>query len=302
MSGNNYEIHLYLYSAVPREGLQNLIREYCIDEEIENLDQTLRDWDTATRALRQIEAQEAGLANNKTTYSIDPNPRFDEIQKDELFKNAFQATPIEFRYVDLDDLIAYQRQVSLDHVASLEKKIPDKPTEDELIDICITTKVDMPTPIPTKKSGNSWFFTSPVSDFRFLGGYLKEKITDDDIKHTTVSAVPSHAITLFVGFGSPTINVVEAGGRLILNNGFHRVYTFYKKDIKRIPVVVQKVGNVDIDFPPHLNPLKQYLLGSQRPVMIKDFFNPDLIKEFKQKKLVKTVRVDFLKDETNIEV
>lgn len=298
---NDYEIHLYLYSALPRDQLQNLIREYCIDEEIQNIEQTLEDWEQATKALRKIEEQETGLANNNVTFDI-TNPKLDEIAKDVLFKNTFEKTPTEFRYIDIDNVVAFQRQVSLSHVGNLEKKIPDNPTEEELIDICVSPKTDVPIPKPTRKTGNSWVFTSPSTDFRFLGGYLKEQITEDDIKYTNISAVPTHAITLFVGYGTSTINVIEANGRLILNNGFHRVYTFFKKGIKRIPVVVQKVGNVDIDFPPHLNHLKQYLIVNKRPVVIKDFFDSNLVKEFKQKKMIKTVRVDFIPDETALDV
>jgi len=301
LTEENYETHLYLYSALPRDGIQNLIREYCIKEEQQNIEQTLKDWEKATQALRETEKKEQGLADNNVTFDI-TNSKLDSIEKDVLFKNTFEKTPTEFRYVEIDNLVAYQRQVSLDYIATLEKKIPNSPTEEELIDICVSPTTDVPIPKPTRKTGNSWIFTSPSPDFRFLGGHLKEKITDDDIKYTHISAVPTHAITLFVGYGTSSINVIEANGRLILNNGFHRVYAFYKKGIKRIPVVVQKIGNVDIDFPPHLNNVKQYLLGQKRPIVIKDFFDSNLVREFKQKKMIKTVRVDFAGDETTLEV
>ncbi len=298
----DYETRLYLYCGLPQEQVSGLIKEHCIEEEKQNHDTILQEWLTSVQALRLVEQQDAGVSNNAVTYDLPDNPKLNQLQNDSLFKNAFSKLPYEFKYIDIENLIAYQRQVSLDHVANLEKKIPDKPTEDELIDICIPPKVDMPTPKTMKISLNAWTFTSPVQDFRFLGAFLKDKITDDDIKYTDVSAVPTHAITLFVGYGGPQINVILANNRLILNNGFHRVYTLYKKGIKRIPVVVQKVGNVAIDFPAHLIAQKEYLLGHPRPVVVKDFFNSSLVREFKQKKLTRIVTVNFGAQPSDIDV
>jgi len=298
----DYETRLYLYCGLPQEQVSGLIKELCIEEEKQNHDTILQEWLTSVQALRQVEISDAGISNNAVTYDLPDNPKLNQIQQDTLFKNTFSKMPYEFKYIDIENLIAYQRQVSLDHVANLEKKIPDNPTEDQLIDICIPAKVDMPTPKTMKSSQNSWTFTSPSQDFRFLGAFLKEKITDDDIIYTDISAVPSHAITLFVGYGGPTINVIQANNRLILNNGFHRVYTLYKKGIRRIPVVIQKVGNVAIDFPPHLNTQKEYLLGHPRPVVVKDFFNSSLVREFKQKKLTRTVTVSFNAQPSDIDV
>jgi len=298
----NYVPHLYLYSGLSQDQVSNMVKEFCIEEEKKNIDTILQEWLIAVQALRQVEQQDAGVSNNAVTHDLPDNPKLNQIQDNSLFKNTFSKLPYEFKYIDIENLIAYQRQVSLEHVANLEKKIPDKPTEDELIDICIPPEVDMPIPKTMKTAQNAWTFTSPAQDFRFVGAFLKEKITDDDIKYTDVSAVPSHAITLFVGYGGPTINVIQANNRLILNNGFHRVYTFYKKGITRIPVVVQKVGNVDIDFPPHLVPQTNYLLKHPRPVVVKDFFNSNLVRVFKQKRLTRTVTITFGAQQTDIDI
>ena len=40
-----------------------------------------------------------------------------------------------------------------------------------------------------------------------------------------------------------------------------------------IPVVIQRVGNPQLEFPPQVAGLpKEYLLGSPRPVVMEDFF------------------------------
>jgi hypothetical protein len=58
-----------------------------------------------------------------------------------------------------------------------------------------------------------------------------------------------------------------------LNNGFHRVYALRSIGVTEIPVVIQRVGNPQLEFPPQVAGLpKEYLLGAPRPVVMKDFF------------------------------
>jgi hypothetical protein len=56
--------------------------------------------------------------------------------------------------------------------------------------------------------------------------------------------VPVGAIILFVGYGAGSVNVLEANNRLILNNGFHRVYALRKSGVSKIPVVLLLIVSV----------------------------------------------------------
>lgn len=146
-------------------------------------------------------------------------------------------------------------------------------------------------------------FSSPSVDFRFLGGFLKDQLTEDDLKFTNVGAQPIRAITLFVGYGSGSINVYQVGNRLILNNGFHRVYALYKKGIRKIPVVIQKIGNPAIEFPPQILGLSaDYLLRHPRPILVKDFFNEHLTRVFKRKKMIRILNVGLAVSTADFEV
>ena len=78
------------------------------------------------------------------------------------------------------------------------------------------------------------------------------------------------------------------------HHGFHRVYTLRKKGITKIPVVVQNIGNPNLDMPPSILGLdRSYLLGHPRPVLVKDFFNSKLTTVLKLKKTVTTVKVQW---------
>lgn len=287
---DDYSPYLYLYASMSKPEVTGLVTSFCTQDEINNLEQTHNDWESATQEMRNIEQTELGIADNNVLSPIH-SPKIDEIKADPLFKNSFSNSIIDFQYIELENLVASQRNVSLNYVDQLLKRIPEKPTEDELIDICLSPKQSLPPPKATQTQAG-WIFSSPTVDFRFLGGFLKEKITDDDLKFTQVSAQPVRAITLFVGYGSGSINVYQVGNRLVLNNGFHRVYAFYKKGIKKIPVVVQKIGNPAIEFPPRiLNLSQEYLLRHRRPVLVKDFFNDKLTRTFKRKNIIRTVKI-----------
>lgn len=295
--------YLYLYGAMAQPEIAQIVKSFCVNEESLNLSDTLKNWQKATSAFRKIESQDADAADNNTTFDIKSNPKLEAIKNDPIFQKTFARTPIEFKYVEVDNLVAPQRNVSLDYVDKLLKRISDSPSEDELIDLCISSKQLVPTPKPTQKAPGSWFFSSPSVDFRFLGGYLKDKLTEDDLRYTGVGGMPVMALTLFVGYGSGTINVLKVNGRMVLNNGFHRVYALRKKGITRIPVVVQNIGNPELEFPAMmLNLTKDYLLKHTRPVLVKDFFNNDLTKVFKRKEMIRTVRVDFGADTTDLDV
>lgn len=300
---DSYSPFLYLYGVMAQPEIAQLVKSFCVKEESLTLGDTIKNWQKATSAFRKVESQDAGAADNNTIFDIKSNPKLDTIKNDPIFQKTFARTPIEFKYVEVDNLVAPQRNVSLDYIEKLLKRIPDSPSEDELIDLCISSKQLVPTPKPTQKAPNSWFFSSPSVDFRFLGGYLKDQLTEDDLRYTGVGGLPVMALTLFVGYGSGSINVLKVNGRIVLNNGFHRIYALRKKGITRIPVVVQNIGNPELEFPTRmLNLTKDYLLKHTRPVLVKDFFNNDLTKVFKRKEMIRTVRIDFGADTTDLDV
>lgn len=284
--------YLYLYAAMSQPEVTGIVRSYCTQEEITDLPNTLNSWLQARTKLQQIVSQEQGIADNGPTYDIGDNQKLKDLKNDPLFQNTFSNSPIEFKMVDIDNLIATQRNVYLNYVDDIEKSIPDNPSVDDLIDICLPLRQQPPEPKATQINPLTWIFSSPSPDFRFLGGYLKEQITEDDLHYTQVSGFPVKTITLFVGYGGSSVNVMHANNRLVLNNGFHRVYALRRKGITRIPVVIQKIANPQLEFPREkLGLTREYLLGDPRPILVKDFFVDGLTKEFKRKKMITTVQV-----------
>jgi hypothetical protein len=89
-----------------------------------------------------------------------------------------------------------------------------------------------------------------------------KELTAEDLDHAVSGGLPAAAIIAFVGYGGAPVNVLKVGSRIVLNNGFHRVYTLRRLGVKEIPVVVQHVSNPQLEFPPQVGGLpKEYLLA-----------------------------------------
>ena len=302
MANEPFLTYLYLYAAYTKKKVASLVKNKCISEESAQLKETMQSWEEATESLREIEEQESGIADNCETFDISSG-LIEAIKLNPAITNTFSKDVIEFKMVEVDKLIAVQRQVLLDYADELVKKIPRNPSEDDLLKFCLIPEQHAPLPKPTRVGSDTLYFTSPSGDFRFLGGYLKKELTEEDIKITKVGGFPTHAIMLFVGYGAPSMNAYSVNGRVILTNGFHRAYALRKKGIKKIPLLIKKIGNADLEFPSNIQGLKKdYLLNHPRPILLKDFFNEDLVREFKKKQTTNVLNVRWASGKVSIDL
>ena len=302
MTDDSYLSFLYLYAAYTKKRVSDLIKNKCIAEEYDQSGQIFRSWQDATEALRKIEEQESGAADDCKTYEI-KSGLIEAIKQNPKIKNTFSTHVLDFALVDIDHVIAPQRQVLLDYVDQLIEKIPKNPSEDDLLKFCLIPEQQVPMPKLTRKGSNSWYFSSPSRDFRFLGGHVKKEITKDDIEFTKVGGFPTHAITLFVGYGIGCMSANIVNGRVVLTNGFHRAYALRSKGITKIPLLLKKMSSADLEFPDEIQGLsKDYLLKHKRPILIKDFFNDDLVRIFKRKQSTTIVNVKWDSDKVSIDL
>jgi hypothetical protein len=134
-------------------------------------------------------------------------------------------------------------------------------------------------------------FSSPNADIRFLGAFVK-RLSSEDLEYAVSGGLPAAAIIAFVGYGGAPVNVLRAGRRVVLNNGFHRVHALRSVGVGEIPVVVQEVRNVQLEFPPAVGGLpKEYLLAVARPVLMKDFFEAEFAITLKARQRMKMVTI-----------
>lgn len=278
--------------AMQQNALAQHVRLSCIPEEITRLEGILNAWRGASAKMASLANAESGLPDRIVIQ--DPplalRERTEEIASDRLFKASFSAMPTTFKVVELDHLVAAQRDVNLDYVDALRARIPGNSTA-ELLDYCVGSRTAPPDLKTLQTATNQMTFSSRSLDLRFLGGSPKP-LTESDIAVAHLGGQPVEAVALLVGFGTPSISAWQIGSRLVLGNGFHRVFALRMEGIKSIPIVVQHVANVEIEFPDQFLGLSRaYLVHQPRPVLVKDFFDSTLTVELKLKPRRKVLKV-----------
>ena len=289
-----YYRYRYLMGAMQQNLLTTTVRLMCITEEVARLDEIARAWRGASARMTLLATEETGLLDH--IFATEPpmkiRSRLKEIEEDRLFQASFSALPTDFMVVEIDRLVAPQREVNLDYVDDLRKRVPGKSIE-ELVNFCVGPRAEPPDLKVLQTAQNQMTYTSRSLDLRFLGGYPKQ-ITENDIAVAHAGGQPVDVIALLVGFGAAPINVLMAGGRLILVNGFHRVVAMRLEGITHIPVVVQHVAHPEIEFPDQFLGLSRaYLLQDPRPVLVKDFFDAALTIELRLRPRRKTVKISW---------
>jgi hypothetical protein len=288
----NHFKYRYLMGAMQQNVLSTTVRMMCIAEESDRIKEILAAWQSASVRMTKLAETEAGLPDR---IRIEEPPqsivdRLKDIIQDRLFAASFSAMPISFNIIDTDNLVAPQREVNLDYVESLIKRIPGKQIED-IVEYCVGPRTEPPDLKLLQTAQNQMTYSSRSLDLRFLGGSPKP-IGEDDIAVAHMGGQPVEVVSLLVGFGAAPINTFQVGSRLVLNNGFHRVVALRMAGITKIPVVVQHVANPEIEFPEQILGLSRaYLLQHPRPVLIRDFFDNALTVELRLKQRRKIVKV-----------
>jgi hypothetical protein len=296
--------YLLLYGASAKAEVINYVRTECIPEEQNSLSQIVAEWEAAGKTFRKIEESGAGEAERIEVKDIPAEyfPKLHQIEEDFLFKQSFSLIPYEFKLVEIDPLVASQRAVNLDYVAVLKERIPPNPSMSDLIDLCLSPKTQVKLPAEQVLAQNAYSYTSENLDFRFLGGFQKQ-LTQEDIQACTAGGYPLAAIVLLVGLGAGSTSVMSYQNRFVLANGFHRAFALRSSGVTHIPVVVQRVANPQLEFPPVLANLpREYLLGAPRPALLKDFLNQQLTRKLRVKARNRVVQVQWAANQFNMPI
>jgi len=292
MAEEKFFRYRYLMGAMQQIQLTMTVRLACVPEEVARVPEIVQAWRRASARMQELATEEAGVADQIT---VEETPsairgRLAEIETDPLFRASFSDVPTSFRVAEIDKLVAPQRDVNLDYVATLRERIPGTAVKD-LVEFCVGPRTEPPELKVLQTAQNQMTFSSRSLDLRFLGGFPKP-IGEDDIRVAHFGGQPVEVVTLLIGFGAAPINGWMVGRRLVLANGFHRIVALRSRGITRVPVVVRHVTNAEIEFPEqYLGLSRTYLLQHQRPVLVKDFFDETLTLELKLKPRRKILKV-----------
>lgn len=220
-----------------------------------------------------------------------------------VFRRAFAVVPVRVALVELDSLVAYQRTVNLEHVRRLRARLGPSPSPREVFDFCLPT-VRPPAeaaPFRVRPAGDGEFvFTCESTDLRFLEAVT---LRPEQVSGYDAPGAVAGVVGLVVGFGSNFVNVISAEGRLVLNNGNHRVYALRELGLTHAPCVVQDVTRreeLKVVGGGRLRRDPDTYLRGARPPMLRDFFDPLLSRRVRLVKKTRHVRVKFSVDEESI--
>src|SRR3989442_9018238 len=171
---------LYLIGAATQPELVGFVRTQAMPEEAASNEATMDQWRAARQKYLSIVASNPGEADS---ISVQPLSRQDlevahEFAADPRFANAFAVSQFEFRSVDVDLLVAPQREINLDQVDAMLRRWGDL-TETKIREICLAPASPLPASAPLQLADNLFAFSSPYQDFRFLGGFAKPLSTED---------------------------------------------------------------------------------------------------------------------------
>lgn len=278
--------HLALiYGTLTQGELNNYLELVSADPE-KRKEQIKQSWAAAAAAFQELVATEAGLPESVGTRPLPPelDEYLQQIRADARFTKTFANYPISFEEVEIDKLVAGQRTVHLDWVSRLTAK--GKP--DHIAEFCFDPGKDT-TPVTIARTGNTTFTASSHNPgLRFLGAF-EQPYQPNGIQ---TGGQPVRAVVLLLGYGISTVNVYRVKERLILGNGFHRLYALKALGVTHAPAVVQNVNHPQLEMPPVIAEVpREHLVSTPRPSLMKDFFDQRLVCEITQKCFIKTVQV-----------
>ncbi|MEE8258660.1 MAG: hypothetical protein V3R20_03115 [Sphingomonadales bacterium] len=295
------ENYLFAFTTLP--DISTFIRTQVIPQDQAGFTSLKAAWEKIQPAIAKLYESERGLPDSIARANIpeDIHEKVREIIAGELFQKTFTG-PFSIEMVEIDKLVAPQRTVNLDFVKDLTREIGAKPDATGLVDFCLGSGRKKAPVAHLEIGPNQHAFTSVNTDLRFLGGFLKP-LAEEDAKLASLGGMPVAAVIGFVGYGLDAVNVLAAGKRYVLNNGFHRVYTLRTLGVKMVPVVVQHKANIALEFPQSVLGIpREYLLNHPRPVLMKDFFVENFNARLRVKDRLKTITTQIQSGQIDIPI
>ena len=255
----------YLYGFSPIGEVMEHVRTYGTPDEIDRLPELAAAWNAVRPDIDAVLAGEAGLSETIEVGELPPE------QAD--VAASLVSSPLLQRglslghsvaLVEIDKLVAAQRRVNLDYVDRIVAGLPDEITLEFLVSLCLAPlRTGAPVQYLQSEPGTH-IFSSPSTDLRFLGSFMKP-LASDDLDWAESGGIPVMAIVSLVGYGDSPVNVLWSGSRAVLNNGFHRVYALRQRGVRHIPVILQYAKDVILEFRSHVVDLpREYLLSHPR--------------------------------------
>lgn len=253
------------------------------------------EWRAANDLFFELEKSEAGAADGADCLPLPPElePLADALRADPYYTSTFDTLPTEIRMVELDRLMVSQKHIASVFSAERARVLGATPTPEALFRFCLPLDRPNPPVRIQRLAANRYLFSSGSTDLRAHNPILLDR---NQIAGISSYGPIAGAVGLLVGFGSNFLTAIRSEERMVLHNGYHRAYTMRALGITHAPCIVETVTRTDelnLAASERVSDAPAFYFRSKRPPMLRDFFNPLLVKRLAVKPLETVVEVEF---------
>jgi len=253
------------------------------------------EWRSANDYYYELEENEAGIVDRVECRELDRCllPLAEQVLASPWFRRAFDTLPTSLAMVELDRLVVFQPNVTLDFVNDLKKRLGADPDPRRLFRFCLPLERPEPPVNLQRLSSRRYQVSSESADFRFLEAAVFEA---DQISDYEPQGRIGAVIGAVVGFGSNFLNVIrDENKRILLNNGYHRAVALRELGITHAPCIIQEVTRRDelaVAAGSTVNRTPFFYFGKKRPPLLKDFFDPRIRKVLPVRRIRRVVEIE----------
>lgn len=253
------------------------------------------EWRAANDHYHELETDDAGAANDAIPKPLPPamRPLATALRRHENFKRTYDDLPVRIGLVELDRLVAFQLHVTQSFVDRIAASLGPDPDPAALFRFCLPIDRKPPAAEIRKVGSRRFAFLSDSTDLRFHDPVV---LTPEQRAGYASFGPVAGVVGLVVGFGVNCLSVIEADGRLLLQNGYHRACALRSLGITHVPCVIKTVTRLDelaLTAAPRVVDAPALYFRARRPPMLKDFFDPRIRKLLPVKRQRKMIEVSF---------
>jgi len=304
--GHAADPHVFLVGRPPLGEFLGFVTAQTVGGAAADIRELSDQWRAANDHVETLQQSEAGYADDPPVSPL-PESLADlgrETIEDSVVQRTFAIVPIEVGIVELDRLVVWQKKINLSHVGTLQARLRQVPSEEEIYRLCLPSpaaRFDPPTQAQPL-GPNAFGFVSPSNDFRVLGTALVDPSTMSDLP---ITGMATSVVAVAVGYGANLLAAIRANGRLVLNNGSHRAYALRDAGVTHAPCLIQNVTRRDElaviasgDF--EANP--DAYLSAPRPPVLRDYFDERLRMIAPVPRLARQLRVVFNQEALDVPI
>lgn len=238
------------------------------------------EWRAANDEFHALEQREAGEADRIAVRPLSPRlaALAQDVRDDPWFRATFDALPTTIEMVELDRLITWQGQVDDTFAGHRVRGLGARPGGEALFRYCLPLRRDPPPFSVRRLSSDRYQLISEATD---MGALSPRLLGPEQCAALATSGPIAAALAIPVAFGANLMSAIRSDTRVLLHNGYHRAYALRAMGVRYAPCIIQTVTRLDelkyaADIRVASDPA--FYFRAARPPMLRDFFNPLLVK------------------------